>query len=117
MKFTTTLALLSTLALTNARVLYVRQANAQTFAGALGGVEATPVLDSGNADRPFDVAGDTFVNIGAALQRSCDQQFNGCANLANGGAADFSTSDCQAQKDECSAASAGAAARRYRLRK
>lgn len=100
MKFTTTLALLSTLALTNARVLYVRQANAQTFAGALGGVEATPVLDSGNADRPFDVAGDTFVNIGAALQRSCDQQFNGCANLANGGAADFSTSDCQAQKGE-----------------
>lgn len=96
MKFTTTLAVLATFAVTQARVV-VRQANSQSFAGALGGVAATPVLDSGNADRPFDVKGDTFVNLDAALARSCDQQFNGCANLANGGA-DFSTAECQAQK-------------------
>lgn len=74
MKFTVTLALFCSIATTQARFLYVRQANSQSFTGALGGVEATPVLDSGNADRPFDVNGDTFVNIGAALQRSCDQQ-------------------------------------------
>lgn len=98
MKFTI-VALLATVAATQARILHVvRQANSQAFTGALGGVEATPVLDSGNEDRPFEVNGDTFVNIGAALQRSCDQQFNGCANLANGGDADFSTADCQAQK-------------------
>jgi hypothetical protein len=53
-----------------------RQNNLQTFQGALGGEAATPVEDSGNADRPFQVGGDTFVNIGAALARSCDQQFN-----------------------------------------
>lgn len=101
MKFTTTLAILATVAFSQARILHVvRQDNAQTFGGALGGVEATPVLDSGNEDRPFEVAGATFVNIGAALQRSCDQQFNGCANLANGGEGDFSTADCQAQKGE-----------------
>jgi hypothetical protein len=58
----------------------------------------TQVLDSGNAGRPFDVNGDTFVNLAGALQRSCDQQFNGCANLANAGDADISTAECQAQK-------------------
>ncbi|EDU40901.1 conserved hypothetical protein [Pyrenophora tritici-repentis Pt-1C-BFP] len=100
MKFTTTLLVLSVAALTNARVLYVRQANSQPFTGALGGVAATPILDSGDATRPFSVKGDTFVNLAAAVQRSCDQQFNGCANLANGGQGDISTDDCQAQKRE-----------------
>lgn len=50
--------------------------NFQTFTGALGGITATPITDSGNPDRKFQVKGDTFVNIGAAFQRSCDQQFN-----------------------------------------
>jgi hypothetical protein len=79
---------------------YRRQAggNFQTFTGALGGITATPVQDSGNADRKFSVKGDTFVNIGAALQRSCDQQFNACANAANGGDATLSVSACSAQK-------------------
>ncbi|KAF2193416.1 hypothetical protein K469DRAFT_550431 [Zopfia rhizophila CBS 207.26] len=102
MKASATLVFLAGIAATNARLLYIRnpQVNSQAFAGALGGVEATPVLDSGNPDRPFEVNGDTFVNIGAALQRSCDQQFNGCANLANGGDETISTADCQAQKGE-----------------
>ncbi|KAF2020849.1 hypothetical protein BU24DRAFT_445992 [Aaosphaeria arxii CBS 175.79] len=100
MKFTTAFTILAAVALTNARVLRrAPQANSQTFTGALGGVEATPILDSGNEDRPFEVNGATFVNLGAALQRSCDQQFNGCANLANSGQGDFDTSECQAQKD------------------
>lgn len=76
--------------------------NSQTFTGALGGVAATPVLDSGNANRPFQVKADTFVNIGAALARSCDQQFNACANLANGGDATLSVSACAAQKSKWS---------------
>lgn len=53
-----------------------RQNNLQSFAGALGGEAATPVEDSGNADRPFQVGSDTFNNLEAALTRSCDQQFN-----------------------------------------
>jgi hypothetical protein len=85
-----------------------RQNNLQPFNGALGGEAATPVEDSGNADRPFQVGADTFVNIAAALARSCDQQFNRCANLANGGG-DVAFEDCNTQKDECTAASAGAA--------
>ncbi|KAF2790311.1 hypothetical protein K505DRAFT_352038 [Melanomma pulvis-pyrius CBS 109.77] len=106
MKFSTPFLILATIATTQARVLYTRapQANSQAFTGALGGIAATPVVDSGNADRPFSVKGDTFVNIGAALQRSCDQQFNACANVANAGGAAFSTQECSAQKDACSAA-------------
>lgn len=72
--------------------------NFQTFSAALGGIAATPVVDSGNADRPFQVKGDTFVNIGAALARSCDQQFNACANAANGGDASLSVSACSTQQ-------------------
>lgn len=72
--------------------------NLQTFTGTLGGVAATPVTDSGDAKRPFQVKGDTFVNIGAALARSCDQQFNACANKANGGDKTLSVSACSAQQ-------------------
>lgn len=80
-----------------------RQAgNIQTFTSALGGIAATPVEDSGNPDRPFQVKGDTFVNVGAALARSCDQQFNACANAANGGDATLSVAQCSTQKGELS---------------
>ena len=74
------------------------EGNLQTFTAALGGIEATPVLNSGDAKRPFQVKGDTFVNVGAALQRSCDEQFNGCANAANGGDKTLSVGACSAQK-------------------
>ncbi|KAK7179613.1 hypothetical protein DPSP01_011663 [Paraphaeosphaeria sporulosa] len=104
MKFTTSLALFSAVALTNA--LAIRQSNAQTFTGALGGIAATPIEDSGDAKRPFSVKGDTFVNLGAAVQRSCDQQFNACANLANGGSQSVAFADCTAQKNQCDAAGA-----------
>ena len=72
--------------------------NAQQFNGALGGIPATPIEDSGIANRPFQVKEDTFVNLAAAVQRSCDQQFNGCANLANGGDPTITVADCAAQK-------------------
>lgn len=83
--------------------LYRRQGqNFQTFTGALGGIAATPVTDSGDAKRKFQVKGDTFVNVAAALQRSCDQQFNACANKANGGDKTLSVSACSDQKSEFS---------------
>jgi len=105
MHFPTTTTALLALALpllTHSLAILLPRQNAQSFSGALGGVAATPVLSSGDATRPFSVKGDTFVNVSAALQRSCDQQFNGCANLANGGGADFSIEECQAQKGEFS---------------
>ncbi|KAL5119799.1 hypothetical protein ACEQ8H_002159 [Pleosporales sp. CAS-2024a] len=76
--------------------------NFQTFTGALGGIAATPVTDSGNPQRKFQVKGDTFVNLGAALQRSCDQQFNACANAANGGNKSLNVGACEQQHGDCS---------------
>ncbi|GAD95222.1 hypothetical protein PTT_18600 [Paecilomyces variotii No. 5] len=85
-----------------------RADNLQTFTGDLGGA-APAVTDSGDSTKPFEVNGDTFVNQAAAVQRSCDVQFNTCADQANGGAG-FSVDQCQQQKDQCSAA-AGTAKR------
>jgi len=74
--------------------------NLQTFTGALGGIAATPVTATGDATRGFAVKGDTFVKETAALQRSCDQQFNGCSNAANGGDATLTVDQCTAQKSK-----------------
>ncbi|KAK1972414.1 hypothetical protein LY78DRAFT_698573 [Colletotrichum sublineola] len=78
--------------------------NVQTFTGDLGG-PAPPVNSNAAAtDKPFEVNGSTFVNKGAALQRSCAVQNNACADAANSGAEDISVADCKAQEDDCLAA-------------
>ncbi|TGO25319.1 hypothetical protein BPAE_0082g00020 [Botrytis paeoniae] len=69
---------------------------------ALGGIAAPPITNSGDSARPFSVNGNTFVNEAAALQRSCDIQFNACANAFNGGTASgFDIGDCQTQENSC----------------
>ncbi|KAK7469142.1 hypothetical protein VKT23_003632 [Stygiomarasmius scandens] len=76
-------------------------ANLQTFTGALGGATPPAVTAGG---RGFVVEGsDDFLNVGAALGRSCDIQHNACANLANSGAG-FSVGDCDQQNNQCRAA-------------
>ncbi|KAK6088182.1 hypothetical protein SCUP234_01248 [Seiridium cupressi] len=73
-----------------------------TVSGAVAGATAPAVTASGNADRPFEVNGNTFVNEAAAKQRSCDIQFNACADAVNGGkASGVTVSDCQAQQTSC----------------
>lgn len=72
---------------------------------ALGGIAAPQVTDSGNADRPFAVDGDTFANRAAAVQRACAIQNNQCANAVNSGAMQGSSvGDCNAQQQACNAA-------------
>jgi transcription initiation factor TFIID subunit 15 len=69
--------------------------------GTLGGA-APQVLNSGMKDRPFSVNGNTFVNTAAAVQRSCDIQFNKCADAVNGGRlAGKTLNDCNTQKSTC----------------
>ncbi|KAI3340908.1 hypothetical protein F4824DRAFT_496510 [Ustulina deusta] len=82
------------------------QANNSQNSGALGGITAPSVTNSGDSSRPFSVNGNTFVNQGAAIQRSCDIQQNACSDAANSGKAGFTVSDCQAQQQQC-LASAG----------
>ncbi|KAH7360012.1 hypothetical protein BKA66DRAFT_400530, partial [Pyrenochaeta sp. MPI-SDFR-AT-0127] len=57
--------------------------NLQSFNGALGGAQASAITNSGNSERPFNVDGDTFTDFQSAAQRSCDNQFQICANTAN----------------------------------
>lgn len=75
---------------------------------ALGGIAAPPVTNSGDATRPFEVQGNTFVNESAAQQRACNVQFNDCADAVNNGSAKgaFTIPDCQIQENECIAAPA-----------
>ncbi|KDQ62386.1 hypothetical protein JAAARDRAFT_30290 [Jaapia argillacea MUCL 33604] len=74
--------------------------NLQTFTGALGGVSAPPVTASGSG---FAVQGNSnFVNLAAALGRSCDVQHNQCADKANSGGG-FSVGQCDTQDTQCRA--------------
>jgi hypothetical protein len=75
-------------------------ANAQTFTEALGGI-APPTVTVGG--RGFVVQDNAdFLNLSAALGRSCDVQHNKCANAANSGGA-FSVGDCDNQNNKCRA--------------
>ncbi|KAH8824865.1 hypothetical protein DL96DRAFT_147912 [Flagelloscypha sp. PMI_526] len=75
--------------------------NLQTFTGALGDIKPPAVNRGGKG---FVVEGsDDFLNVAAALGRSCDIQHNKCANLANSGGG-FSVGDCDQQNNECHAA-------------
>jgi hypothetical protein len=77
---------------------------ATSTSGAIGGIEAPAIIDSGDATRPFSVNGNTFVNKSAAVQRSCDVQFNACANAVNGQKLSGVTlADCSAQQTKCNA--------------
>lgn len=58
---------------------------------------------SGTGSRPFTVEGDTFVNAGAALQRSCSVQHNACADAANSGALAGGEQQCETQESACNA--------------
>jgi hypothetical protein len=77
--------------------------NVQTFTGALGGA-APPVEFTAGAGRPFAVDGSTFLNQGAALQRSCSVQHNACANAANSGQIQGGSAQCETQQAACEAA-------------
>lgn len=77
--------------------------NVQAFTGSLGG-PPPPVTSSAASERPFSVNGSTFVNAGAALQRSCSVQHNACADAANSGKLEGGVGQCNKQEDQCNAA-------------
>ncbi|KAF3019765.1 hypothetical protein E8E14_011190 [Neopestalotiopsis sp. 37M] len=83
--------------------LFPRQAstNLQVFSGALGGASASPITQSSDPDRPFEVDGDTFPDFSTAAQRSCDNQKNACADIANKQQGSLEVGDCDQQNTEC----------------
>ncbi|ERT03191.1 uncharacterized protein SPSK_09329 [Sporothrix schenckii 1099-18] len=90
--------------------------NVQTFTGALGGPPPPVVSSDADPKRPFSVDGSTFVNQGAALQRSCSVQHNACSTAANSGQISGGVAQCETQQTACEAAS-GAAKRVKKLRR
>ncbi|KAL7920821.1 hypothetical protein ACQKWADRAFT_150958 [Trichoderma austrokoningii] len=77
-------------------------AGGATAANALGGIAAPPVSQSGNADRPFEVQGNTFTTKAAAAQRACDIQNNQCADAVNSKSiSGVSVGDCNNQITAC----------------
>ncbi|KAF2266596.1 hypothetical protein CC78DRAFT_577906 [Lojkania enalia] len=91
--------------------LFLRQlSDLQTFTGQLGDIPASPITNSGNPERPFEVEGETFDQFSQAGQRSCDRQQNKCAEQANaqGNSGGFEVGDCDKQKEECNRAQDGA---------
>ena len=70
--------------------------------GAIGGIAAPLVQNSGDSSRPFEVNGNTFVNKSAAVQRACAIQNNDCADAVNSGkVTGSSVSDCNTQETQC----------------
>lgn len=70
---------------------------------AVGGSAPPPVTAGGKG---FETDNSDFVNLAAALGRSCDVQHNACANAANsaaGRASGLSVSQCDAQDTACRA--------------
>jgi hypothetical protein len=94
------LASYSNLAATAVQTNVAAGVNVQSFTGTLGG-PAPPVVSTAGDARPFNVAGDTFLNAGAAIGRSCDKQKNACANAANSGQLSGGVAQCDAQNAEC----------------
>ncbi|KIH94652.1 hypothetical protein SPBR_06155 [Sporothrix brasiliensis 5110] len=93
-----------------ANVLKPRAAtNLQFFQGALSNIAAPPISQSNDATRPFSVDGDTFTDFQSAVDRSCDNQHNSCANAANSQkSSSFSVGDCDTQDTKCKAAASSA---------
>ncbi|KAI5476704.1 hypothetical protein MNV49_007362 [Pseudohyphozyma bogoriensis] len=70
--------------------------NLQTFTGDLGG-SLPPAVVAGGRGFITD-NGDSFINLSAALQRSCSVQNNACADAANAsGNTSFTVGDCNTQ--------------------
>lgn len=80
--------------------------NLQTFTGALGGLPpAVAVGGRGFAVAGEDASTESFLNLSAAIQRSCSVQHNTCADAANSGStAGLTVSQCDAQETTCNAA-------------
>jgi len=74
-------------------------ANLQAFTGALGGISPPPVTAGGKG---FITDNSEFLNLSAALGRSCDVQHNQCADKANSGGG-FSVGACDQQDTACRA--------------
>jgi hypothetical protein len=98
-----TSAAATTAAAASSAAAALSSANLQKFTTGLGGVLAPAVTVGGTG---FVVAGNSdFVNLSAAIDRSCAVQHNACADAANANKnAGFTVGNCDTQETQCNAA-------------
>jgi len=83
--------------------------NLMTFTSALAGVNASPITNSGQPSRPYEVDGSTFTTFTDAWTRSCNNQHNSCADAANANQkGSVTTGNCDTQQTQCLAAQSSA---------
>ncbi|CZR63666.1 uncharacterized protein PAC_13563 [Phialocephala subalpina] len=75
--------------------------NLLAFSSALGGQAVEPVTSTGDSTRPFAVGTDTFTDFSTAATRSCNNQHNACATVANGSnKGTLTVGQCDTQQSE-----------------
>ncbi|KAL2062008.1 hypothetical protein VTL71DRAFT_6274 [Oculimacula yallundae] len=79
--------------------------NLQTFTQALVSIPADPILVTADPKRPFKVGDSTFNDFRSAATRSCNNQKNACAEVANSkdgrNTAGIRVGDCDEQQKQC----------------
>ncbi|KAI9055119.1 hypothetical protein LZ554_000084 [Drepanopeziza brunnea f. sp. 'monogermtubi'] len=75
----------------------------QTFSSALAGIACEPITSTSDARRPYAVGSDTFTDYASAAVRTCNDQKNKCAAVANKGGDESSVTldDCDEQEEKC----------------
>jgi hypothetical protein len=67
--------------------------------------DANQITSTGDPSKPFAVAGDTFSDFPTAATRSCNNQHNACAEIANNsGDKNLTVGQCDTQQTQCLAA-------------
>lgn len=84
-------------------LLAPRAANAFPFASALGGAAAEPVTATGDPAKPYTCNGNSFATFVLAATRSCNNQHNACALIANTpkNTAGITVGECDTQETQC----------------
>ncbi|EKD16833.1 putative Neurofilament medium polypeptide [Drepanopeziza brunnea f. sp. 'multigermtubi' MB_m1] len=81
----------------------VKTLDLQTFSSALAGIACEPITTTDDVRRPYAVGSDTFTDYASAAVRTCNNQKNKCAEVANqgGGGSPVTLEDCNEQEGEC----------------
>ncbi|KAH7311090.1 hypothetical protein BKA65DRAFT_558907 [Rhexocercosporidium sp. MPI-PUGE-AT-0058] len=79
--------------------------NLMSFTQALASIPAEPITLTTDPKRPFQVGDDTFNDFKTAATRSCNNQHNACAKVANSNdgsnASGIKVGDCDDQQTQC----------------
>jgi hypothetical protein len=106
-KATATTTVVATATQVVTQVVIVEVISFFIFTLSLGGPPPS-VLSSGNANTPFVVFEEVFIDLASAASSACAHQLDICIAAANSGGAIFAAVDCQVQQSSCMGAASNA---------